>query len=115
MIYEYECKEHGAFEVCKAMSEAHLAEVCPTCQVPATRLWFNRGGFTGEKVEHAEWNPALGCIIKNSKHRAEVAASKGLVEIGNEKPDTVHKEMNQLIETRRNQRYEEALNDIHNI
>lgn len=115
MIYEYECKEHGQFEVYKPMDEAGTPEVCPTCQAPAKRLWFNRGGFFGEKVEHPEWNPALGCVVKNGKHRAEVAASKGLVEIGNEKPDTVHKEMTQLNESRRNKRYEEALNDIHNI
>ncbi len=115
MIYEYSCQTHGTFEVYKAMSEAHLPEVCPTCQEAATRLWNNRGGFYGEKVEHPEYNPALGCVVKNSKHRAEVAASRGLVEIGNEKPDTIHREMSSIIDTNRNRRYDEAIKDVHNI
>ena len=112
MIYEYECKEHGVFEVLKSMDEAGKDEPCPTCQVIGSRLWNNRGGFTGEKVEHAEWNPALGCVIKNKKHRAEVAERKGLVEIGNEKPDTIHREMTATNESIRNRRYDEAMNAI---
>jgi len=111
MIYEYECKEHGQFEVYKPMDEAASPEVCPKCCAPASRIWFNRGGFFGEKVEHPEWNPALGCVTKNKKHREQIAASRGLVEIGNEKPDTIHREMTSTNETIRNKRYEEALKD----
>lgn len=110
MIYEYRCETHGVFEVVKPMAEAHTDECCPTCQAPATRLWANRGGFTGEKVEHAEWNPALGCVTKNRKHAKQIADARGLVEIGTEKADTVHREMTALNESRRQARYDEALN-----
>ena len=112
MIYEYHCQEHGTFEVYKPMDEAHTEEVCPTCKTPSVRIWANRGGFYGEKVEHPEWNPALGCVTKNSRHAKQIADSRGLVEIGNEKPDTVHKEMNAIIESNRNRSYDEALNGL---
>lgn len=112
MIYDYNCTEHGEFEVYKPMSEAGSPSFCPQCQKEGVRIWNNRGGFMGEKVEHPEWNPALGCVTKSRKHAKQIADSRGLVEVGNEKPDTVHKEMNSLREAKREQSYNEVLKSL---
>ena len=45
----------------------------------------------GAKVENAEYNPAFGQVVKNKNHRNELAKQRGLIEIGNEKPSTLHK------------------------
>lgn len=38
----------------------------------------------GGKVQNAEYNPGLGCVVKNKRHKNEILARKGLVEIGND-------------------------------
>lgn len=66
--------------------------VCPTCGNESNDLIFQKGiVFIGAAVESPEYNPALGQVVKNSKHRAEIAKRRGLVEIGNESPDKIHK------------------------
>lgn len=112
MNYDYKCKEHGVFEIWKPMSEAAKPEHCPTCGTEGVRLWNNKSGFMGEKVEHASFNPGLGCVVKSRRHASEIAASRGLVEVGNEKPDTVHKEMDSLREHKREQSYNEVLKSL---
>jgi len=114
MIYEYTCAEHGKFEIIKPMEDAAQPEYCPTCKAPLTRLWLNRSGFNGEKVEHAEFNPGLGCVVRNRKHREEVARRKGLVEIGNESVDTIHKTAERDQEEARNKRYDDAIKEAAN-
>jgi hypothetical protein len=43
------------------------------------------------RVESPEYNPALGQVVKNSKHRKDLAKEKGLIEIGNEPVEKIHK------------------------
>lgn len=65
---------------------------CPTCKnVSRERIFSHKIHFIGAAVQHAEYNPAFGQVVKNKQHRDELAKQKGLVEIGNEKPATVHK------------------------
>ena len=40
--------------------------------------------FSGTAVQNAEYNPGLGCVVKNKAHRDELAKRKGLVEVGND-------------------------------
>jgi hypothetical protein len=35
-------------------------------------------------VQHAEYNPGLGCVVKNKYHREELCKEKGLKEVGND-------------------------------
>lgn len=60
-------------------------EFCPNCAAPAERKFVpSRVHFTGTKVQHAEYNPGLGAVVKDAQHRAELAKRKGLVEVGND-------------------------------
>lgn len=65
------------------MSDYARLEPCPVCEIHMDRIW-TIPYLTGTSVESAEFNPALGCVTKNSKHRAEIAKQKGLIEIGND-------------------------------
>jgi predicted nucleic acid-binding Zn ribbon protein len=65
---------------------------CPTCKtVSKDRLFSHQVYFVGARVESPEYNPALGQVVKNSKHRKDLAKEKGLIEIGNEPVEKIHK------------------------
>lgn len=114
MIYEYRCigcKKY--FEVSKPVSEYDTTETCPDCgdfgeKQFSANLYFNKA-----KVTHAEYNPGLGCVVKNERHKDYLMKSKGLVEIGNDfkAPDNVHKKMDQDREETRKKRWDTALED----
>ena len=37
-VYEYQCDDHGVFEVLKSLAEYAEPAACPSCDVTATRL-----------------------------------------------------------------------------
>ena len=91
MRYPYKCQCCGNhWEVIKSVKDIDLPESCPGCQNVDGRRYISRTHFYGAAVEDAEYNPGLGCIVKNKKHRAEIAARNNLVEIGNECPTSTH-------------------------
>lgn len=109
MIYQYVCQDcKQEFDVIKRASDMERPELCK-CGAQATREFVpSKVFFNGTKVEHAEYNPGLGCIVRNTSHRKEIARSKGLEEIGNEKPETIHKHFDKAREERREKAWAEA-------
>ncbi len=89
--YEYFCEKCDKnFEVIKSIHEYKSPENCKQCGNEATKVFSRQVHFIGTKIEDAEFNPGLGCITKSKRHREELAKRKGLIELGNEKPETVH-------------------------
>ena len=93
--YEYLCESTDCeryFEVVKTVAEMPNPEVCPDCGSPAKKL-FSVPMISPSASDWGkeEYNPGLGMVIKNARHRKEMAKRKGVEEIGNEKPETVHK------------------------
>lgn len=86
MIYEYECtKCQCHFDVVKPVKDIDINEFCEKCGNPAERIFVpSKVYFSGEKVTHAEYNPAFGCVIKNKRHRDDLAKERGMIEIGND-------------------------------
>jgi putative FmdB family regulatory protein len=85
MIYEYECPLcNHIFDVVKSYRRIDDPEFCPKCKEKCKRNICFQGSFSGhDDWDKAEFNPGLGCITKNSKHRKEIAKSRGLEEVGN--------------------------------
>jgi hypothetical protein len=84
--------------VIKSVSEIDREERCEACDSPAARQFVpSRVYFSGASVQDAEYNPGLGCVVKNKHERQEIAKRKGLVELGNDykNPDSLHKEYEQ--------------------
>lgn len=108
MIYAYHCPGcTHEFDVVKSVKEIDLDEHCPQCATRSERRFVpSRVYFTGTKVEHAEYNPGLGCIVRNKDHRAEIAKSKGLEEIGNEPVERIHKHFEKAREEKLEKAYE---------
>lgn len=94
MTYEYYCPAcKYIFDVFKSHKDMERNETCESCGEFAERKFIpSRVHFTKTSVEHAEYNPGLGCVTKGSKDRAEIAKRKGLIEVGNENPDKIEKE-----------------------
>lgn len=83
--YDYQCPicKHET-EIVKKISEYDSPEQCPKCYNEMDRL-ISAGHFLYASVEEAEFNHGLGCVVKNRKHRTELAKRKGFTEVGNEK------------------------------
>ncbi len=94
MIYEYVCRkcEHG-FDVVKPVADLDRVEACPSCGVELTeRIFSPRIYFNNAKVSNAEFNMGLGCVTTSKRHRDEIAKQQGLIELGNETNETLHRE-----------------------
>ena len=69
----------------KPVADMERAERCPSCDTDANRQFVpHRLYLSKTAVQHAEYNPGLGCVTKNAEHRREIAKQKGLVEVGND-------------------------------
>lgn len=80
------------FDVIKSYRQMEQPEACSRCNEVAIREFVpSHIHFIGTSVQNTEWNPGLGCLVKNKKHREEIAKRKGVVEIGNETTETIHK------------------------
>lgn len=109
MVYEYRCvKCDNSFDVIKSVKDIDVNEFCD-CGAPAERVFVpSRVYFSGAKVAHAEYNPGLGCVVKNDRHKKDIMKRKGLVEIGNDfkSPKSIHKTFEQERKSRRAKRWE---------
>lgn len=109
--YAYLCGFCGAeFDVVRPMSQIDDAAVCPECKVANSKQarQLTRTHFYGAKVEDAYRCPALGKVITSKRQRDEEAKRRGLIEIGNEKPETVHAYFDGKREEIRKERWAEA-------
>lgn len=115
MTYEYLCERcDRRFDVVKSVKEIDRSERCDSCEGIAKRQFSFRVHILGASVQHAEYNPAFGCVVKDKYHRAELAKRRGLVEIGNDfsSPDKIHKTYEAEREAKKEARYEQALKEI---
>ncbi len=66
-----------------------------------------------DKSAAADWNtphfnPALGQVVQSNKHAQKIAKAKGLIEVGNEKPENIHKHFEKQREQAHKDRWENA-------
>lgn len=111
MVYPYYCEHCDLeFDVTKSMHESSREERCIHCGKVMTRVYLPPvGGRTdSSKVDYSGYNPAFGQHVKNKRHAQELAKRKGMVEIGNEKVETVHKHFDSERELRRKKRWSDA-------
>lgn len=109
MIYPYRCLAcANRFEVIKSVKDIDRGETCPGCKNVQTERYIGRTHFYGAAVEDAEFNPGLGMVVKNKKHRAEIAKRNGLIEVGNEDPNRLY----DTIEKDREKRIADSWNEV---
>lgn len=86
MTYVYKCLSCGhRFDVIKSVKDINVAETCPVCGEFAERKFFpDRIHLSKTAVTHAEYNPGLGTVVKNARHKSDLLKEKGMVEVGND-------------------------------
>ncbi len=86
MIYEYHCSKcKDEFDVVKPVADIDRQELCPVCQTKAKRAFVPKHLFLNKtQVTHPEWNPGLGVVVKNERHKRYLMESRNLQEIGND-------------------------------
>lgn len=91
------------------MAESSRGEDCPDCAGPATRVWTPTL-ISGAKVTHPEYNPGLGCVVKNKRHKEDLCKRRNVVEIGNDfkSPDSAHKHFDGVREAKLRKRWDDA-------
>lgn len=95
MLYAYECEKCGkTFDVVKPVDKHREKEF--HCNQEAKRLFITSRPI----IDHtwAEYYPSLGTVVKSKYHRNELMKKNDLMEIGNEKPETIHKEMKKTLD-----------------
>jgi len=86
LIYGYKCTAcDRSFDVVKTVSEMERDEACPDCGSAAAREFVPRALYLSQtQVTHAEYNPGLGCVVKNKRHKEDLMKRQGVVEVGND-------------------------------
>jgi len=90
--YPYACIDCGhRFEVVKQVAAMNDPESCPKCQTTRTERRIGRVNFSGEKDwNQLDYNPAFGKPLTPVQASKE-AKRRGMIELGNESPDKIHK------------------------
>lgn len=113
MTYEYFCKLcNKTFDVIKSVKDFDRSETCGDCGEFAHRRFVPEYvSFLNTKVEHPEYNPGLGCVVRNKKHRAEIAKSRGLVEVGTQNMEDLSKQCEKVQQEKREKAYDQAFKE----
>lgn len=81
------------------MNEAGRSESCSKCGSELRRI-YTPSQILYAGVQESYFCNGLGTVVKGRDHRKELAARKGMIEIGNEKPETIEKEAAQTLQKR---------------
>jgi len=85
--YPYECSNPDClrqFDVVKTVAEIDQPEHCDKCHSIGNRFIGRTHFYGASDWDKAEYNPGLGCVVRNASHRKEVAKRLGVQEIGND-------------------------------
>jgi len=105
--YPYECNKcRKEWDVYKPLADIDRKEVCLCCGSDDTIRRIALTNFFGaDDWDKAEYNPAFGKVIRNRKHRDAEAKARGMIEIGNEKTEDIHKSADKTLNDNRDAAY----------
>jgi hypothetical protein len=87
---------------------------CPDCGSPGERskLYVTQiDRAAASDWNNISFNPGLGQWTKSNKHAQQIAKAKGMIEVGNEKPENIHKHFDKQREDTAAQRWTDADRD----
>lgn len=108
MQYPYRCNkcEHR-WDVFKSVKDIDNPEPCSNCGTLGER-YLTPCYFHGEKVFNAYYNHGLGTVVQSKSEYNEIVKRRGLIEIGNEKPETINK----YYDTRRQEKIDKKYDNV---
>lgn len=111
--YVYACPAcKHEFDVVKRVADLDNIEHCPMCKTDCDgRSRLIQASYVDSSAgdwNRQEYNPGLGCVTFGKKDRDKKAKARGLIEVGNEKVETVHKHFDKQREDARARRWADA-------
>lgn len=107
--YEYRCPRGHEWDVVKRIADIDEVERCASCDFMGERQVTLPSGTIGASDWNSQtFNPALGCFTKSDRHARQIAKAKGYEEVGNEKPEVIHKHFDDQKTREREQRWADA-------
>ena len=119
-IYPYRCFHcSNEFEVWSNISDLDNVDAkCPECDMILSskdRLISGRIYFSGEKSEDESFCNALGCVVKNDRHRQEIAKRRDLIAVGDASTESIAKFTDDIktgLETKRSNEMTHAIKSV---
>ncbi len=92
MNYPYECPNcKHTFEVVKSVKDIDNIEHCIKCDTISNR-YIAKTHFYGASDWDTKWNPGLGRYTQSSQHKKKLCQELNVEEVGNESPESLHKQ-----------------------
>jgi putative FmdB family regulatory protein len=117
MIYPYSCNscKHD-FEVIKSVRHIDDDESCELCGHTAVRTIAKSQAFYGANDwDTAHYSTVLGMKVRSNKEAQKIARERGLVEVGTENIEKIHKKFDTEREKKIETRYDDILNTTINV
>ncbi len=98
--YLYKCKSCGQkFDIIKRVADIDRVEACECGSTETTRL-ISLSAIDQSSCQQPYYEPALGCIVKSKGHKQRILKQRGLEEVGNTSPETLHKDYTERTQKR---------------
>jgi len=111
MIYPHECSGcQKEFEIIKSVKDFERDEFCPDCGAVGIKTIAKRQSFFGATDwDTRHYNPALGMVVRSNKEAQKIARERGMVEIGNENVEKIHRTFDIDREKKISTRYDDII------
>lgn len=117
IIYPHKCTVCAhAFEVIKSVKDIDNQEMCEKCGSPAERYIASSQAFFGANDwDTAHYSQALGRVVKNNAEARRLAKERGMIEIGNEPVEKIHKKYDSEREEKAERSYSDVVSSLRNL
>lgn len=86
--YEYQCQNCDTeTEASKPVAEYNTEEKCPNCSCVMAKKFSGRIGLHNTAVQEKYFSHTLGKVVNGPIHEKKLAKEKGMIELGNERPE----------------------------
>lgn len=117
MIYPYHCVAcKHEFEVIKSVRQIDDEESCELCgQISVRTIAKSQAFYGANDWDTAHFSTVLGMKVRSNKEAQKIARERGLVEVGTENVEKIHKKFDTEREKKIETRYDDILNTTINV
>lgn len=117
MIYPYHCVAcKHEFEVIKSVRQIDDEESCELCgQISVRTIAKSQAFYGANDWDTAHFSTVLGMKVRSNKEAQKIARERGLVEVGTENIEKIHKKFDTEREKKIETRYDDILNTTINV
>lgn len=103
-LYPFRCTNKDClheFDIYSSVAERDAPQTCDRCTAHAERFIAPSAILGADEWDYNHWNPGLGCWTKGTKHAEKIAKDRGMIPVGTEKSEDIHKHFDKQREKKR--------------